>query len=66
VRSGQQCVHDISDLRGAGTIFTVSMLYLTVYAYRIERICTEWKVEGRTGRGCLDELLWRVFEPKEL
>jgi len=29
-----------SDLRGAGTKFTVSMLYLRVFAYQIERICT--------------------------
>jgi hypothetical protein len=33
-----------SDLRGAGTKFTVSILYLTVYAYQIERISAEWGV----------------------
>ena len=45
MRSEQQCIHDIPDLRGAGTKFTVSMLYLRVYAYWFERIRTEWRVE---------------------
>jgi len=45
VRSEQQCIHDIPDLRDAGTKFTVSILYWRVYAGWIERICTEWKVE---------------------
>jgi hypothetical protein len=33
-----------SDPKGAETKFTVSILYMTVYAYRIERICIDWGV----------------------
>jgi len=64
VRPGQQCIHDIPDLRGAGTKFTVSMLYLTVYAFRIERICTEWKVGVELVEGVWMSCCGEYFSPK--